>query len=419
MKRIISVFTALFKNWFRSKTGVFFSLLFPMMLLIIFSTVFGGQGSAEYNIYIQNNDINEDGTTTNISETFIDSLESTETFNIKRLDRDVNVTEYQHEKSFGTYRALVIPKGFQEKAMNKSMSVRAGVMYDTLTRIQDMGGDEINQSEKENLTKGVSSVERWRNQTKDIKSAEILLLTSEGDQAAPIVKGVTYSVVDTFNSKMIGVEDSTVEVNSESIEKRDLGAADYYLPGYIAAFVMTNGIIGVTSNVSEFKRNGTLKRLAATPLKKRDWIISNILQQAVLAFMLTAVMILLGVVLFGVQVYPGPLAMLLILLGSLAFSSVGMVMGGIIKDVEAASGAGNAIAFPMMFLSGAFWPIENMPEYLQTVAKVLPLYYFHQGLRSIMILDNPSESGLAFAVIGGFAVIFIIIAIKTTNWKEL
>ncbi|MFW6196306.1 MAG: ABC transporter permease [Thermoplasmatota archaeon] len=418
MKKIISVFTALFKNWFRSKTGVFFSLLFPMMLLIIFSTVFGGQGSAEYDLYVQNNDV-IGGETTNVSESFIDALEATETFNIKRLDRDVNVTKYQHEKSFGAYRALVIPEEFQKKALNKSMSIRAGVMYDTLTRIEEMGGDQINEGERENLTKGISSVERWKNQTKDIESAELLLLTSEGDQAAPIVKGVTYSVVDTFNSQLIGVKDTTVDVKSESIEKRDLGAADYYLPGYIAAFVMTNGIIGVTSNVSEFKRNGTLKRLAATPLKKRDWIISNILQQAVLAFILTAVMILLGVALFGVQVYPGPLAMILILLGSLAFSSVGMVMGGIIKDVEAASGAGNAIAFPMMFLSGAFWPIENMPEYLQTVAKVLPLYYFHQGLRSIMILDNPSESGLAFAVIGGFALIFIIIAIKTTSWKEL
>jgi len=418
MKKILSVFTALFKNWFRSKTGVFFSLLFPMMLLIIFSTVFGGQGSAEYNIYVQNNDV-MDGEPTNISEAFIDSMESTDTFNIKRLDRDVNVTKYQKENSFETYRALVIPEGFQEKALNKSMSVRAGVMYDTLTRIEDMSDDQINESEKENLTKGISSVEKWKNETKDIESAQILLLTSEGDQAAPIIKGVTYSVADTFNSKMIGVEDSTVEINSESIEKRDLGAADYYLPGYIAAFVMTNGIIGVTSNVSEFKRNGTLKRLAATPLKKRDWILSNILQQAVLAFILTAVMILLGVILFGVQVYPGPIAMIMILLGSIAFSSVGMVMGGIIKDVEAASGAGNAIAFPMMFLSGAFWPIENMPEYLQTVAKVLPLYYFHQGLRNIMILDNPSESGLAFAVIGGFALVFIIIAINTTNWKEL
>lgn len=418
MKKILSVFTALFKNWFRSKTGVFFSLLFPMMLLIIFSTVFGGQGSAEYNIYVQNNDV-IDGEPTNISEAFIDSMESTETFNIKRLDRDVNVTKYQKENSFETYRALVIPEGFQEKVLNKSMSVRSGVMYDTLTRIEDMSDDQINESEKENLTKGISSVEKWKNETKDIESAQILLLTSEGDQAAPIIKGVTYSVADTFNSKMIGVEDRTVEINSESIEKRDLGAADYYLPGYIAAFVMTNGIIGVTSNVSEFKRNGTLKRLAATPLKKRDWILSNILQQAVLAFILTAVMILLGVALFGVQVYPGPIAMILILLGSIAFSSVGMVMGGIIKDVEAASGAGNAIAFPMMFLSGAFWPIENMPEYLQTVAKVLPLYYFHQGLRNIMILDNPSESGLAFAVIGGFALVFIIVAIKTTNWKEL
>ncbi len=104
---------------------------------------------------------------------------------------------------------------------------------------------------------------------------------------------------------------------------------------------------------------------------------------------------------------------------AVAFCSVGIVMGGLIKDVEAASGAGNAIAFPMMFLSGAFIQIETFPSYLQTVARLLPLYYFHQGLREMMILDNPSEAIIAFVVIGAFAAFFIVLAIKTTRWKDI
>jgi len=419
MNKIVTLFISLMKNWLRSKSGVFFSILFPVMLLIIFSTVFGGQSSVEYTLHIQNNDV-VNGEPTNLSEGFIDALESTETFDIKKIDRDVNITEYQEGRSsFGSYRVLVIPHGFQEKALNKSMSVRAGIIHDTLVEIEQRYGDQMNDTQKEELKAGGESIEQWQNSTGSAESAEILILTSEGDQSAPIVKGVIHSVVNSFNSEIIGASDSTIEIDTESIETRELEAVDYFLPGYIAAFIMTNGIMGVTSNVSEYKRNGTLKRLASTPLTKRDWILGNILQQAMLAFLLTAVMVVLGIVAFGVQVYPNFFALALIFLGSIAFSSVGMVMGGAIKDVEAASGAGNAVAFPMMFLSGAFWPIEQMPEYLQTVAKFLPLYYFHQGLRSIMILEDLSDAGITFAIIGSFALVFLVIAVLTTKWKEL
>jgi len=58
-----------------------------------------------------------------------------------------------------------------------------------------------------------------------------------------------------------------------------------------------------------------------------------------------------------------------------------MMIAGLVKDPEAASGIGNAIALPMMFLSGSFWPVEIMPKYLQTIAKFLPLTYFSDGSR--------------------------------------
>ena len=196
-------------------------------------------------------------------------------------------------------------------------------------------------------------------------------------------------------------------------------AADYYLPGYIAAFIMTNGIMGLATTLSEHRRNGTIKRLASTPLSKASWIIANVLQQTLLAFALTAVMIAVGWVVFDVRILPGFFAILLIVLGAVAFCSVGIVLGNVIKDVEATSGVGNAIGFPMMFLSGAFWPIEMMPGYLQTVAKFLPLYYFHDGLRSIMVYQSPALPTVSFLVLGIFAATFILLAIKVTKWKEL
>lgn len=97
----------------------------------------------------------------------------------------------------------------------------------------------------------------------------------------------------------------------------------------------------------------------------------------------------------------------------------GRIKDGGCKMLETATGVGNAIAFPMMFLSGAFWPIEIMPDYLQFVAKLLPLYYFHQGLRNIMILNNLDQAFTSFLVLGVLAILFIPLAIKVTKWKEL
>jgi len=138
-----------------------------------------------------------------------------------------------------------------------------------------------------------------------------------------------------------------------------------------------------------------------------------------LAFLLTAVMVLLSMLVFDVQAYLGLYAMGFIVLEAVASSSTGMVLGGLVKDVEAANGAGNAIAFPMMFLSGAFWSVEMMPEYMQVVARFLPLYHFHQGLMELMILQNPGEALFSFWVLLGFAAVFIVLASKVTRWKDM
>ncbi len=402
MNRTLSLFLSLVKNWLRSKEGVFFSILFPVMLLLIFSTIFGGQGTPEYTLYVQDDD------NTDLSENFTEALDSTEILNVKEVD---NITEHRKESSgFGEYRALRIEEGFKKKAINKSIELRMRVIKNT---------SEYAKREDENYSGNWT--QNWSEEGfQTNESAKITFFSSPGDQGAPIVEGAVRSVVDSFDSYMIGIGDnSTITVEKESVQNKDLEPVDYYLPGFIAAFIMSNGIIGVTSNISEYKRNGTLKRLTATPLEKKDWILANVAQQTLLAFVLTAVMILLSIIIFDAQAYPGPYSLGLIFIGSVAFCSVGIVLGGLIKDVEAASGAGNAIAFPIMFLSGAFIPIEQFPSYLKTVAKFLPLYYFHQGLREIMILQNPSGAYLAYLVLGVFAAIFVVLAVKTTRWKDL
>jgi len=418
MKGVLAVFNALIKGWLRSKTGIFFSFLFPIMLLLIFGTVFGGNGNTKYTLYVQNLDL-DNGKPTDLSKGFINALDSAQTFNIENLDPSIDVTKYVNENpSFSSYRILIIPKDFQQKVIDKSMEVRTGIILGTLVQIEKSYGSYMEEGDRRNIEKGREALDKWKSSIQTGENAEVLLLTDKGDTAAPIISGIVYSVANAFNNKLIGAEE-TLNIKSEPIVEKTLSPSDYYLPGYIAAFIMTNGIIGATVAISEYRRNGTVKRLAATPLLKSSWILSNVLQQTVLAFMLTAVMVVFGWLIFKVHAIPDIYALLLIFIGAVTFSSIGMILGGTIKDVEAASGAGNAIAFPMMFLSGAFWPVEMMPSYLQTIAKFLPLYYFHEGLRDIMIFDKPSEAYVPFLVLGALAVVFIIIATKVTKWKEL
>jgi ABC-2 type transport system permease protein len=181
---------------------------------------------------------------------------------------------------------------------------------------------------------------------------------------------------------------------------------------------MTNGIIALSSNTTEFKRRGIIKRLSITPLTKMDWILGNVLSQTLLNLMLTAIMIGLGWLIFNVRIIPDALSIIMILLGSVMFSGIGMLLSGLIKDVEAVSAVGNAIAFPMMFLSGAYFPMELMPSYIQTISKALPLTYFTDGLRYAMLYKYLEGVYINMAIVAALAVGFIILGSRVTRWKE-
>lgn len=190
--------------------------------------------------------------------------------------------------------------------------------------------------------------------------------------------------------------------------------ASYYLPGLTAAFIMANGVIGLTRISSELKRDGVLRRLSATPLTKLEWLLGTFLSQIVLAFALAAVMLTLGVALYNASGLVNVYSMVLLFLGALLFSGVGMSLAGLVKDPEVASGLGEAITYPMMLLSGTFWPIGSMPSYLQTVAQALPLTYFADGLRNSMVSADLTD----FVVVAIFALVLVLLGARFTPWNE-
>ena len=110
--------------------------------------------------------------------------------------------------------------------------------------------------------------------------------------------------------------------------------------------------------------------------------------------------------------------LVLIISASFLFSGLGMIIGRFVKEEETADMAGGAITFPMMFLAGTFFPLEQMPKYLQLIAQILPLYYVNEGLRNAMIYTNLDKTIYFTAFVFTFALIFFVIGVFLTRWKE-
>ena len=419
--RSITIFKAVTKNWMRSRSGLFFSIMFPVLLLLVFGSIFGGGGGTPAStLFVQNLDTKPEGTPTELSNAFVEALDSTKTFAIKNIPADeTDLKTYARDALGplgGNIRILIISQGFQMDLINGTLKVRVGITYNTTLTMYQIYESYMNETQKMAVLQGIAQIDQYNANITE-RTTTLTLLLDPSDQSANIIKNIVINVANAFNYKMIGAT-SVIEFQEESIASKRFGAVDFYMPGLIAAFIMTNGIIGLTTTATEFKRRGIIKRLSITPLTKLDWIIGNVLSQTFLNLMLTVVMIAAGWVIFSVQVIPDIVSIVLIFMGSIMFSGIGMVLSGLVKDVEASNAIGNAIAFPMMFLSGTYWPIEFMPSYLQSFSRVLPLTYFSEGLRYALIYKYTEGIFTNMAVVSALAVIFIVVGSLVTRWRE-
>ncbi|MEM4291042.1 MAG: ABC transporter permease, partial [Candidatus Caldarchaeum sp.] len=137
--------------------------------------------------------------------------------------------------------------------------------------------------------------------------------------------------------------------------------------------------------------------------------------QTFAALLLTAVMIAVGWAVFRITAIPDIFSLVVVLLGTLAFTGLGVLIGGMVREAEAVTALGNMLSFPMMFLSGAFWPLEIMPQFLQEAAKYVSLYYFHAALREALLTGSLSTALAPSLVLAAMAAVSMSLAIFTTS----
>jgi ABC-type multidrug transport system permease subunit len=133
------------------------------------------------------------------------------------------------------------------------------------------------------------------------------------------------------------------------------------------------------------RRRGQLKRLAATPMRRSDFLVSVFLSRLVFLAMEVVALLAFGSLVFGVAL-SGPLLALgaVALLGAAAFAAISLVIAARTESIEAATGWLNFVMLPMWLLSGTFFSYERFPEVLHPALRALPLTALNDGLRSIV-----------------------------------
>ncbi len=162
-----------------------------------------------------------------------------------------------------------------------------------------------------------------------------------------------------------------------------------------------------------------LKRLAATPLRRWQLVGSNVLMRLLIALAQTAIIITVGSLAFGVEIVGSMLLTLgFVVLGAVTFLALGYVIASFATTEDSANSMTSMIQFPMMFLSGAFFPIDQMPPFLLSIARAIPLTYLADALRQVMVGGAPfAPLYVCAAVLLGWLVVCFGIASRKFRWQ--
>jgi ABC-2 type transport system permease protein len=209
-----------------------------------------------------------------------------------------------------------------------------------------------------------------------------------------------------------------VQPTFEAIQTNDLTFISYLVPSILGMSLMQLGVFSAVPLVAD-REKLILKRLQATPLRRWQLVGSNVLMRLLIAVFQTVIIVGVGSAAYHVEIAGSWLLIGgLILLGSLAFIALGYVIASFAKTEEAANGMTSVVQFPLMFLSGTFFPIDAMPDFLKTVARALPLTYLGDGLRQVMVDGTPfAPLWVCFAFLAVWLVVCFGIAARFFRWQ--
>ena len=248
------------------------------------------------------------------------------------------------------------------------------------------------------------------------RQANVIVYTDPSQTSARgSVMQVTNGVLAQVN---LGGRLPAIVATARDLQTQDLNAVSYLTPSILGMALMQLGVFTAIPLVAD-REKLILKRLNATPLRRWQLVGSNIVMRLLIGIVQTAPIIGVGAFVFHVQISGNPLLGAgFALVGALSFLALGYVIASFAKTEDAANGMVSAVQFPLMFLSGTFFPLEQMPNFLQVVARALPLTYLSDALRQTMVNGAALfPLWVCMAVLVGWSVVCFGIAARFFRWQ--
>ncbi len=369
------------KAFFRDRQAMFWTFFFPIMFMVLLGVVFGNAQVIDLKVGV----IDEDGSLA--SQEFAQQLDGLD--NMKTVPFSaISDTAASFEARNASARAalengdlavyLVIPRGY------------GAALEDRF----------INGS---NSTAQVNITVFYANDNTGNGQVAVTILSQ-------IIGGINFAALHA---------QPVILSSAQEIQVSRGRYIDYLVPGILAMNTMFSGIFSIAVVMTTMRQKGILRRLKVTPVSKSAILAALITTRMLIIFVSMALILAVGVLGFGVQLQGNLFFLiLLVILGSLTFTTFGFAVSAYAKTVESAEAMANTVAMPMMFLGDVFLPVAQMPAFIQPIAAALPLSYLGTALRDVGLKgDGLLDVAFPVLMVIAYGIIGFLIAMKLFKWE--
>ena len=242
--------------------------------------------------------------------------------------------------------------------------------------------------------------------------------TQNDASAGQTLIAVLQSQLQDTSAKYVKIS-APLTVASDELNQKSLTEFDYTFSGLLGFSIVGLGIFGPVNVFPELKKQGILRRLHTTPIRVWQYFTATMASQAIIGLISLAVMFIVAVSVFNLKIVGNYLEIIVFLIFSIIMIlGIGLAIGGWAKNERQAAPLSNIVVFPMLFLSGTFFPRYAMPLWLQHVTNYLPLTPVIDGVRLLATAgENLTQLGPQLALMAGWTIVIYAIAFKVFKWE--
>jgi ABC-2 type transport system permease protein len=236
------------------------------------------------------------------------------------------------------------------------------------------------------------------------------------------------SIFFTFLFPIVMLTIFSVAFSSPDVHAPGISAAAAYLPGMAAAGILLSGVQNLAVDIAGERSDGTLKRLAGSPLPVLSYFLGKFGQVLVTSFLQLTLLLLVASIAFGVELPSDAGSWLTLawvyLLGIATSAILGIALSGLPRTGKSATAVVIPITLVLQFISGVYVSFALLPDWLQNVASVLPLKWMAQGMRAVFLPDSFAaqettggwDLGTTALVLGIWLVVGLLVSRLTFRW---